>query len=209
MDRPEQTLLAQYANSPTISGLVGYANEWLDPQANIDAFVSRIWDIKTAQGFGLDLWGKIVGVSRVLNVPGMYQFFGFEGSDDSPFGDQPFYADSSSNSFSLSDDAYRRLIMVKAMSNISAGTCENINAMLAYLFGDTGPAYVLDLLDMRMRYVFEGDLSAADSAIITSSGVLPRPAGVQIEIVQIPAATFGFASDSAPFGEGTFYPASI
>jgi Protein of unknown function (DUF2612) len=205
MDNPEQTLLAQYANSPTISALVGYGNDWIDPQSSIDAFVSRVWDIKTAKGFGLDLWGKIVGVSRVLNVPGNYKFFGFENSDDNPFGQEPFYADSSANSFSLTDDAYRRLIMAKAMANISTGTCQNINKLLQYLFKDVGTAYVLDLLDMRMRYVFEGDLSAADAAIISNSGVLPRPAGVLVEVLTLPAATFGFASDSFPFGDGVFY----
>lgn len=205
MDNPNQTLLAQYANSPTISALVGYSNDWLDPQTNIDDFVSDVWDIKTARGFGLDLWGKIVGVGRVLNVPGNYQFFGFQNSDDNPFGQEPFYSESAANSFSLTDDAYRRLIMAKAMANISAGTCQNINAMLQYLFKDVGPAYVLDMLDMRMRYVFEGDLSAADAAIISNSGVLPRPAGVLIEVITFPAATFGFASDSYPFGDGVFY----
>jgi Protein of unknown function (DUF2612) len=205
MDSPSQTLLAQYANSPTISALVDYANQWIDPQADINDFVSKVWDLKTASGFGLDLWGKIVGVSRVLNVPGNYQFFGFQNSDDNPFGQEPFYADSAANAFSLTDDAFRRLIMAKAMSNVSAGTCQSINTVLQYLFRDVGPAYVLDMLDMRMRYVFEGDLSAADAAIITNSGVLPRPAGVQIEVLTFPAATFGFASDSYPFGDGIFY----
>ena len=205
MDNPSQTLLAQYANSPTLSALVESANEWIDPQGRIDSFADRVLDIKTAQGFGLDWWGKIVGVSRVLNVPGNYEFFGFQNSDDHPFGQEPFYAESAANSFSLTDDAYRRLIMAKAMANISAGTIENINALLQYLFKDVGPAYVLDLLDMRMRYVFEGDLSASDAAIISNSGVLPRPAGVLVEVLTFPAATFGFASDSYPFGDGVFY----
>lgn len=205
MDNPSQTLQAQYANSPTISALVDYANQWLDPQANVNDFVADVWDLKTAKGFGLDIWGKIVGVSRVLNVPGNYEFFGFQGSDDQPFDQEPFYTESSANSFSLTDDAYRRLIMAKAVSNISAGTCENINALLQYLFQDVGAVYVLDLLDMRMRYVFEGDMSAADAAIIMNSGVLPRPAGVQVEVFTLPAVTFGFASDSYPFDEGVFY----
>ncbi len=205
MDNPSQTLLAQYANSPTLSALVEYANEWIDPRHSVDDFVANVWDINTAKGFGLDIWGKIVGVSRVLNVPGDYQFFGFQGSDNDPFDQEPFYTESAANSFSLTDDAYRRLILAKAMANISSGTCQDINATIQYLFRDVGPAYVLDLLDMRMRYVFEGEVSAADAAIIYTSGVIPRPAGVQIEVLIMPGASFGFASDSYPFGDGVFY----
>ncbi|MCS6515083.1 DUF2612 domain-containing protein [Burkholderia thailandensis] len=62
MDNVLQTVLAQYANSPTLIQLVQNMNGYIDPSADIDAFYDNVWNIQTAVGRGLDIWGKIVGL---------------------------------------------------------------------------------------------------------------------------------------------------
>lgn len=56
--------------------LIESMNEWIDPAADFQSFYDYVWNVDTAQGFGLDDWGKIVGVSRYLQVPET-DYFGF------------------------------------------------------------------------------------------------------------------------------------
>ena len=74
----EQTILSQYANSPTIVQLVTNLNAYIDPTTNIDAFYDFVWNVDTAKGYGLDVWGRIVGVGRVLEIATV-DYFGFTG----------------------------------------------------------------------------------------------------------------------------------
>src|SRR4051812_42839886 len=62
------TVISQYANSPILDTLVQNINESIDPTVNIDAFFDNMWNIDTAIGYGLDVWGRILGVSRTLAV---------------------------------------------------------------------------------------------------------------------------------------------
>ncbi len=41
----------------------------IDPTADLNAFYDLVWNVATAQGWGLDVWGRIVGVTRNLNIP--------------------------------------------------------------------------------------------------------------------------------------------
>src|SRR6185437_6719117 len=63
------TFLSQYATSPILTGLIQAANAAIDPQADFDAFMANVWNVYTAQGFGLDCWGRIVNIPRTINIP--------------------------------------------------------------------------------------------------------------------------------------------
>ncbi|MBE9382223.1 DUF2612 domain-containing protein, partial [Klebsiella pneumoniae] len=84
----------------------------------------------------------------------------------------------------LTNEAYRKLIMCKAMANISDCTVPVMNRMLMYMFGASGRAYVRDDGNHVMSYVFEFQLSDSELAIVQSSGALPSPPGVKVNIVQ-------------------------
>src|SRR6516225_10502511 len=73
-----QTLYSQYANSPVLVSWVDYFSQWIDANKNVDMFYDQLWNIQTAQGYGLDVWGRIVGLNpgRVLPVFPT-PFFGF------------------------------------------------------------------------------------------------------------------------------------
>jgi hypothetical protein len=182
------TVISQYANSPVLLALIQNFAEYVDPTTNLDAFFRLIWQVDTAQGYGLDVWGRIVGVSRVLQLPAAGAIFlGFEEATDAqPLGQAPFFAGSPvTDNFALSDNAYRRLILAKALANISDGSIPGINQILINLFGEYGNCYVQDNEDMSLTYVFGSELSPVDFAIVTQSGVLPRPAGVSATIVEL------------------------
>lgn len=181
------TVISQYANSPIILKMVENMADYIDPSANIDAFFISVFNVDTAEGYGLDVWGRIVGVSRVLQIPGDDPFFGFAESPDAyPFNEAVFYGGGTlTNNFALSDAAYRKLILAKALANISDGSIPGINQILINLFSDYGNCYVTDGEDMTMTYTFSSSLSPVDFAIVAQSGVLPRPAGVSATIVQL------------------------
>lgn len=174
------TVISQYANSPVLLGLIGVFRDYVDPSANLDEFYRLIWDVGTAQGYGLDVWGRIVGISRVLAVPND-DFLGFEEAlpGSLPFNQGVFYVGTGlTSNFALSDTAYRRLIIAKALANICDGSIPSINRILMALFPANGNCYVQDNGDMTIVFVFETALSPVEYVIAAQSGVLPRPTGV-------------------------------
>lgn len=140
------TILSQYANSPVLTKLIGDFDEYVDQTQNLDAFYDLIWNVDTAQGYGLDVWGRIVGVTRVLSVPtSTYLGFDEQGSTVGTFGQSPFFmGEPSTGNYLLSDSAFRILIFAKALANISDGSTPSINQILLNLFPGRGNCYVTD-----------------------------------------------------------------
>jgi hypothetical protein len=220
MENVEQTIISQFCNSPTLVQLIKNFDQYIDPSVNIDAFYDNVWNIDSAVGKGLDIWGKIVGLDngRLLKIASAEIDFGFSEAGTASattFGSGVFYSGVPvSQNYYLSDDAFRTLILVKALANISDGSAPSINRLLQNLFAGRGRAYVNDLGNMQMRFTFEFYLQPFELAIMTNSGVLPRTTGVLATVVQIPqGSTFGFSEagtlSAAPFGSGTFFTGAI
>lgn len=202
------TVASQYANSPTLMQLIDNMRQYFDPRADIEAFYNYVWNVDTAQGFGLDIWGKIVGVGRDLTVPiAGSNYFGFEQGGDQPFGQAPFYSGQpTTTTYTLDDASYRTLVLVKALSNISICSAQSINQQLRNLFPGRGRCYVNDFRDMTMRLTFEFELTSYEIAILTQSNAITRPAAVEIMVSYSLNSKFGFKEgDGEPFGQGTFY----
>ena len=69
----EATVISQYQTSPTLLQLIENMETYIDPLTNLDAFYVNIWNIYSASGYGLDVWGRIVGVTRTIRVPTPHQ----------------------------------------------------------------------------------------------------------------------------------------
>lgn len=199
MKNISDTQLSQYANSPTIDAMIASFNDNIDPSVDLDNFYDFVWNVDTAQGFGLDIWGKIVNVSRKLELTNEEAYLGFNEakfttpiySDPRPFGSGIFYTGVMADNYvyTLTDTAYRRLIMVKAMANITDCTAPNVNRLLRYLFEGRGKCYVEDIGGMQMRYVFEFPLTVVEYSIMVNTDVVPRSAGVASFIQRPPSDT--------------------
>lgn len=186
------TILSQYANSPAMKQLIANANTYLDPAPNIVSFYDLVWNVDTAVGWGLDVWGRIVGVSRVLQIATV-DYLGFTGpigASGITFNNGIWYnGQAVTTNYALLDDPYRQLILAKAAANISDATIPSINQILLGLFGPgttleiPGNNYVSDGLDMTIVYNFGSALTPIQTAIIYQSGVIPRPCGVLATVV--------------------------
>ena len=179
----ESTVGSQYANSPQIDALIAFMVEWIDPTVNLQQFYKLVWNISTAVGFGLDIWGVILGISRNLQIPVAVTYFGFNGGAGVPFNNAPFYAgESDTQTYTLPDSEYLPLLLAKAYANITQTTIPAMNAMLQMLFGESGVAYVIDQGNMILTLNFEFTLTPIQYSIITSSGAIPHPTGVLVDI---------------------------
>lgn len=188
MRNVEQTIISQYANSETITQLIRNMNTYIDPAADIDNFYDTVWNVMTAKGFGLDIWGRIVGLPT-----GRYIYT------------NPVTV--------LNDTQFLQLILLKALSNISITTSPSFNQLLNNWLPGRGRCYVSDQGGMAMRYTFEFELQPFEIQILAQDGIFLRPAGVRVSILQILLPSFGFSQagtiSAAPFGQAPFAPAEI
>lgn len=143
------TVISQYANSPILTTILTNFAQYIDPTKNIGEFFDLIMNIDTAEGYGLDVWGRIVGIGRLLEVPVSDVFFGFaEGMPSwQGFNVAPFYFGTpQTQTYLLSDAAFRQLILAKAMANICDGSIPAINQILIALFmnPNRGNAFVTE-----------------------------------------------------------------
>ncbi|QNT78293.1 DUF2612 domain-containing protein [Entomobacter blattae] len=190
MMRYHDTVIAQYANAPVLNGLLGALNAESDPRQFWEEFVLTFWDIETAQGYGLDIWGKIVGVERAISSI-TTTWFGFQEETTAlarPFGQitgQGVFWDGMtvlSHQTLLSDDDYRGLILAKAAANISDGSIASLNAILSRLFAQKGRIYLKDNRDMSLTVVTEWEIGQNDLALLKIIIAVLRPAGVEIVV---------------------------
>lgn len=180
---PWTTTIVQYANSPGIDSEIGSLFAALDLTETFDSFFDNYWNVDTAQGIGLDILGRKVGVSRVLELSAG-TFFGFEEAaqpQSAGFNQgAPFWTGTTiNNNYILADQQYRILILAKAFVNIMPCTIPNLNQLLLGMFPGQY-AYVVDNGGMQMHYVFEFTPTPLQLAIIENSGVLPKPDGVHV-----------------------------
>lgn len=191
MDNIQITLMSQYANSPIICGLIECLNDCIDPTKTLDSFYDLAGNVHTAQGFGLDLWGRIVGVSR--NVPLQNpntKVFGFSNKPQkqsprfTPFNNAPFTSSGTGfNTYSLPDYLYRTLILFKAAVNLLHATALNINKLLKSTFNKT--AYFLITGTMQAKYQFHWKLDSFERMIVYTLALLPEPCGVEVTYEEI------------------------
>lgn len=180
-----KTVAAQYANSPRIVALVQMFSEYFNPGSLIDTFIADVLDLKTAQGYGLDVLGRIVGVTRDIYVADTL-FFGFEEAGTAsatPFNQGVFYPGGAfTGTYRLEDAPFRLIVAAKAAANLSDGSLLSLNNILRLLFTDRGNAYVINNRDMTMVYKFDFPLTPVEQTIIYQSGILPEPAGVTVTV---------------------------
>jgi hypothetical protein len=185
---PWLSVMNEYANSPITTSFIASFNAAMDQTENLENLFDMIWNVLSAQGYGLDVWGRIVGVNRTILFSGSAPDFGFqEAHSGTGFNQGPFFTGSSGvSNFVLDDTDFRRLILAKAAGNICDGSIPSINKILLALFPGRGAAYVADGLNMTLTYTLKFVATQVDLAIMNTPGVLPNPCGVVINISSNP-----------------------
>lgn len=205
---------SQYAASPRILSLLVRKAALLDPGKDLMLWHEGMFNPKTAEGVGLDIWGRIVGIGRKLWIENT-DFFGFHGQNLKGFDQAPFWIQSlASGQMDLSDEAYRFLIFYKAAANIGESTMLAVNSLLNALFAETrnqGSCYVLETGPMHIMAIFNFYLTSYELALLQQYGLLDRPAGVGFSWYQHdPDEMLGFAGQQLQnFDNGIFTPFTV
>lgn len=179
------TIQSQYSSSPKMIRLVGSMHAQLEPVTDIALFFDKIFDISTAEGWGLDNWGRILGQGRIVELPGVFQF-GFDLSGLQPFDQASFTPGDVTRFFTMTDPAYRTYLLLKAWINISDCTIPSLNKFLSIAFKNRGMAYVAETGAMKIEYRFGFLLTPFERLIMASPGIRPTPGCVSSTIVEIP-----------------------
>lgn len=205
-----QTILSQYADSDRITGLIETFFGAVDQTANFDAFYDRIWNLETAEGYGLDVWGRIVGINRVLQVANT-QYFGFaEAGDALPFGDARFQGWSDHFGFAEAGDAQPFGQAPFGAQKVFAGVDPNAGGGIFYIGGQLTSNYALSDQAYRQLIYAKAAANITDGAIPSINRILlnifPGRGNCYVQEGSVPAY-FGFAesTNAQPFGQAPFY----
>lgn len=199
------TVQSQYAASPRILALAAMYWELMDPADAVNLMIKRMIDPQTAEGYGLDVWGRIVGIRRSL-VPADGRYLAYEPpAGDNDEGDSwnnaPFNPLTAQG---LAPDAtFRVYVFVKAMLNIGNGSLASLNRYFSLLFPDSG-IKVIHPGTMIIRVLdYEAALTEAD--VYALKGIDWVPAGVGWQLWQGEPVCFGFdGSGLQPFDQAPF-----
>lgn len=182
-------ILSQYRNSPNLDSMILAFNSAMDQTENISNLFDFIWNVLTATGFGLNVWGRIVNISRTVAIPGGIQYLGFDEAgvgNWTGFGQGILFSGGLTTfNYVFDDTDYRRMILAKAATNIWNGSIPAFNQILLNLFPERGLCYVADNQNMSITLNFHFVLSPQEIAIVEFSGALPAPCGVAVSISQL------------------------
>nr|DAI60696.1 MAG TPA: Protein of unknown function (DUF2612) [Caudoviricetes sp.] len=192
----QEYIISQYSNSPTIKSILNYFSDDISTNEDISSFLKNIMDIDTANGVGLDVLGRIIGIPRTA----------------------PFY---DGTSVTLNDEDYRDLLKFKALANISDSTMENLCKATIELYKNRYQMFVLqknkegtlangdkyNTTPMQVRFVWRANSITNVDRVLFYNGMLALlAAGVGWDVLVVSEdPIFGFCgSELNPFNQGVF-----
>lgn len=199
----EDFLIWQYRGKPKARQTVGILLSETKHAFESVIKLSSILDIESSEGYGLDLIGKHVGISRVMKSFVPKNYFGWytiEGALGFNKGKFYRYGDSLKESSRLDDDDYRFFIKAKITKNFQDPTIDGVTDSVVYLLGKG--AFVIDNYDMSMNIVIPADyLSPFKLYAVKNLDILVRPIGVSYRyLVTTSQKTFGWAGVKGAYG---------
>ena len=198
--------LWQYDQAPNLNGIMRnqevFFKEYL--QNFLVSFVSNIFNLNTANDFGLNIWRKILSAEK-LDASFVCQNLCFEATDEA--GVYNFCFASPDNTFhyiwsdnkqfrtsdtviddldlvlvSIRDVIYRRYLISRLMIYYMRGTLPEIQNYLTWLYPEAGAVVTSDN-DMTYKYEFTAPLNVEEQALFDlqtlHGGILPEICGVQ------------------------------
>lgn len=171
----QKCIIWQYDKASKLKSLITQKESWYAKYVTnfIKDFFWNIFNIDTANEFGLTIWGKMLGLDRNVVF----------------IGGQSHY---------LTTEQYRFLLKGQILKfNMRNVSVPEINKYLRVIFNleDNSQAFVRDNLDMSITYVITknmGVLQEEITQLLNYYDFLPRPAGVGVDVVLSYDGYFGF-----------------
>lgn len=203
-----RVLLWQYNDAARLQSLVRSKQAWYDAaQTGFWAdWITDVFDLRTANDFGLSVWAVILGMPLFVTQT--------DDADKPIWGFDQYRENFNNGNFSASSNAAltteqkRLLLRLRYFQLVTRGAVPEVNEFLRYVFGE-GQVYVADSNEMVIAYVFQqGVLTSAVESVLRDFDILPRPAGVRVNLViQGDADGWGFGRYHENFDNGNFFHA--
>jgi len=182
-----RSLLWRNNEAPNLTALLQNKQDNFDVehQEFWDDWITDVFDLRTANEFGLNLWAIILGISIAISSE--------EEAPNSSWGFGPNRKNFDNGNFSssagdlvLSLDEARIVLRLRYYQLTTNCNVFDLNLMLADVFGDLGPAHVKEAGTLAADYWFLFDVSSILLLVFDNFDILPRPAGVDVGIVVVP-----------------------
>lgn len=198
-----RALLWQYNDAVNLQSILRQKSEWYSRNHTEfwNRWIADVFNLRTANDFGLAVWAIILDMPLTVGIPGSgaRPVFGF-GQYNQNFTNGNFGRDSAGVA-GLTTEQRRVVLLLRYYQLITDGTVPHVNSILKDVFGQ---GYVLDHLDMTCSYIFPQSLSSTMIQVLENFDLLPRPAGVEVNILINPDEVFGFAPIYLNFENGQF-----
>ena len=170
-----------------IRALLDNKQAWLDQNHTQfwQDFETDIFDLRTANDFGLAVWSIILDFPTFLNAGATlftnnWGFGAFRRNFSQANFNQSFSG--STEDQALSTEQLRLALRLWFYRLHMDGSVTQTNAILKDLFGHLGNSYVQDNLDMTIVFVFDFALSAEFQFIVGHDEIMPISPGVNASI---------------------------
>lgn len=198
-----RALLWQYNDAVNLQSILRQKSEWYSRNHTEfwNRWIADVFNLRTANDFGLAVWAIILDMPLTVGIPGSgaRPVFGF-GQYNQNFTNGNFGRDSAGVA-GLTTEQRRVVLLLRYYQLITDGTVPHVNSILKDVFGQ---GYVLDHLDMTCSYIFPQSLSSTMIQVLENFDLLPRPAGVEVNILINPDEVFGFAPIYLNYENGQF-----
>ncbi|AVG38548.1 DUF2612 domain-containing protein [Achromobacter insolitus] len=200
-----RSILWQYEGAPRAVALARNDQAWLDSQQEKfwHDWHRYVFDLDTANDFGLAVWARILGVSLEIGEPRRVEgVFGF-GPTNKNFGNGNF-GRAADGQVSLDIESARKLLKLRWFQITMRPTAPNINRALESVFG-AGSAFVFDNYDMTtVTFMFSSTPDYRLRRLLEKTDILPRPSTVGIKWAVQMRPAWGFGPNHLNFENGNF-----
>ena len=170
-----RVLQSQYAGSPRLKSLTVTCWSLLNPESSIGLMYEHMIDPWTADGAGLDVWGRIVATARRIYAAG--------------------------ESVILDDYTYRKYVFVKALFNLTNSSLRSINFFCGQLISSGVRVLHTDTMVLTVLVTEIVDPQALQAFL----NLRWSPTGVGVKIYYALGPIFGFnGSGLHPFNQAPF-----
>lgn len=200
-----QAILWQYNDAASLQSIIASKQAWYNDnqQGFWEAWFNNVFNLHTANEFGLSVWAIILALPLFINTPPDpdQPTFGFGDANGAVNFDNGILSDSNGTIYNLPLETKRLALKLRYFQLTSSGTVPETNRMLAYVFGQYGKAYLLDYGTMSQAYVFLFPVPWDLAYIFNNLDILPRPAGVGSKWIDATQEFFGFGPVNPGFDQ--------
>lgn len=198
-----RAILWQYEGATGLQSILHAKSDWYTTNQTEfwTDWIRDVFDLTTANDFGCSVWGVILGIPLSIGQPGTgaRPVWGF-GVFNQNFENGNFGRDSAGVS-GLTLEQKRLVLRLRYYQLVSDGSAPYANLAMRNVFG---MGYALDPGDMTVTYVFPVEMPSQIRLVLEQFDLLPRPAGVKVNILIDPDAVFGFDPYYQNFNNGGF-----